>query len=157
MEHRDRATGWQYAKLSGHKNENKVKTELDTNKDFQQHFLNRVNRSREIIQNTSIGGLHETNVPSINGKKTKSKTDLRVCLSNNEVINVSIKKSLGICLSSFCVYSLFACQSLISSTTLPLRRNRAIRLGIAMMPLQVSAMPHMRPRSMVAPTMATRE
>lgn len=95
MEHRDRATGWQHAKLSGHKNEDMVKKLLDTNRDFQQHFLNRVNRSNETIIKTSIGGLHETNVPSVNGNKTKSKTDLKVYLSSNELINVSIKKSLG--------------------------------------------------------------
>lgn len=95
MEHRDRATGWQHAKLSGHKNEDMVKELLDTNKAFQQHFLNRVDRSHESIKETSIGGLHETNVPSVNGNKTKSKTDLKVFLSNNELINVSIKKSLG--------------------------------------------------------------
>ena len=95
MEHRDRATGWQHAKLSGHKNEDLVKELLDSDKDFQQHFLNRINRSRASIKETSIGGLHETNVPSVNGRKTKSKTDLKVYLSNNEVVNVSIKKSLG--------------------------------------------------------------
>lgn len=94
MEHRDRATGWQHAKLSGHKNENLVKELLDTNKEFQNHFLNRVKRSHETIIETSIGGLHEKNVPSVNGNKTKSKTDLKVYLSNNEMVNVSIKKSL---------------------------------------------------------------
>lgn len=95
MEHRDRATGWQHAKLSGHKNEDMVKELLDTDEDFQQHFLNRVDRANETIRKTSIGGLHETNVPSVNGNKTKSKTDLKVYLSSNELINVSIKKSLG--------------------------------------------------------------
>ncbi|MBQ9743640.1 MAG: hypothetical protein IJW19_00770 [Clostridia bacterium] len=95
MEHRNRATGWKHAKLSGHKNENLVKEQLDTNKEFRQSFLDRVCRSNENIRETSIGGLHETNVPSINGRKTKSKTDLKVYLSNNEMINVSIKKSLS--------------------------------------------------------------
>lgn len=95
MEHRDRATGWQYAKLSGHKNEDLVKELMDSNRDFQQHFLNRIDRSRATIKETSIGGLHETNVPSVNGRKTKSKTDLKVYLNTNEVVNVSIKKSLG--------------------------------------------------------------
>lgn len=94
MEHRDRATGWQHAKLSGHKNEDLVKELLDTNKDFQNHFLTRTDRSDETIIKTSIGGLHETNVPSVNGNKTKSKTDLKVYLSTNELINVSVKKSL---------------------------------------------------------------
>ncbi len=95
MEHRDRATGWQHAKLSGHKNEDLVKQSLDTNKDFQQHFLKRIDRPYTTIIETSIGGLHETNVPSVNGRKTKSKTDLKVYLNTNEVIRVSIKKSFG--------------------------------------------------------------
>ena len=95
MEHRDRSTGWQHAKLSGHKNEDMVKELLDTDRGFQQHFLNRIDRPNATIKETSIGGLHETNVPSVNGRKTKSKTDLKVFLNTNEVVNVSIKKSLG--------------------------------------------------------------
>lgn len=95
MDHRDRATGWQHAKLSGHKNEDLVKNLLDENKDFQRSFLCRVDRANARITDTSIGGLHETNVPSVNGRKTKSKTDLKVFLDTNEVVNVSIKKSLG--------------------------------------------------------------
>lgn len=39
MEHRDRSTGWKHAKLSGHKNEDIVKINLDKNKDFQADFL----------------------------------------------------------------------------------------------------------------------
>lgn len=35
---RDRSLGWQYAKLSGHKNEELVKELLETNSDFRQHF-----------------------------------------------------------------------------------------------------------------------
>ena len=95
MEHRDRATDWQHAKLSGHKNEDLVKEFLDSDRSFQQHFLNRIDRPNSTIKETSIGGLHETNVPSVNGRKTKSKTDLKVYLSSNEVVNISIKKSLG--------------------------------------------------------------
>ena len=95
MEHRDRATGWQHAKLSGHKNEALVKEFLDSDRMFQQNFLNRIDRPNATIKETSISGLHETNVPSVNGRKTKSKTDLKVYLSSNEVVNVSVKKSLG--------------------------------------------------------------
>lgn len=95
MQQRDRANGWKYAKLSGHKNEDLVKKLLDTNKEFQNEFLSRTNHSQDAIYKTSIGGLHETNVPSVNGNKTKSKTDLKVYLNNNELINVSIKKSLA--------------------------------------------------------------
>ena len=95
MEHRDRATGWQHAKLSGHKNEDLVKMRLDTDEEFAVSLLRRLDRSYARIVRTTIGGLHETNVPSVNGRKTKSKTDLKVYLDTSEVINVSIKKSLG--------------------------------------------------------------
>ncbi len=95
MKHRNRASGWQHAKLSGHKNEDFVKNLLDTATDFQNSFLQRINKESAKIVDTSIGGLHETNVPGVNGRKTKSKTDLKVSLSTNEVVNVSIKKSLS--------------------------------------------------------------
>lgn len=95
MEHRDRATGWQYAKLSGHKNEDLVKIRLDNDEVFATSLLKRIERPHSHIVRTKIGGLHERNVPSVNGRKTKSKTDLKVYLDTNEVINISIKKSLG--------------------------------------------------------------
>lgn len=94
-EYRDRATGWQHAKLSGHKNEDLVKEYLDNDDSFKKGFLKRINRYNQEIIRTSIGGLHEADVPGVNGKKTKSKTDLKVYLNNGEIINVSIKKSYG--------------------------------------------------------------
>lgn len=95
MEHRGRASGWQHAKLSGHKNEDLVKNLLDKNENFQNSFLSRIDRAGAKIVCTSIGGLHEINVPGVNGTKTKSKTDLKVLLNTNEIINISIKKSLS--------------------------------------------------------------
>lgn len=95
MEHRDRATGWQHAKLSGHKNEDLVKNLLDNNPKYAADFLCRLGFSGEIIEEISIGGLHETNVPSVSGKrKTKSKTDLKIILQSGREVNISIKKSL---------------------------------------------------------------
>ena len=38
MEHRDRSTGWKHATLSGHKNEDIVKINLDKTKIFKQIF-----------------------------------------------------------------------------------------------------------------------
>lgn len=95
MEHRDRATGWQHAKLSGHKNESLVKIRLDTDEEFANSLLKRIDRPSANIVRTTVGGLHETNVPGVNGRKTKSKTDLKVYLDPNEVTNISIKKSLA--------------------------------------------------------------
>ena len=96
MEHRDRASGWQHAKLSGHKNEDLVKNRLDTDPNYRQEFLSRIGCAGDSIIRTSIGGLHETNVPSVIGtRKTKSKTDLKIYLQSGKVVNVSIKKSTG--------------------------------------------------------------
>lgn len=95
MEHRDRAAGWQHAKLSGHKNEDLVKALLDRDEEYAAAFLNRVGASGRRIRGTSVGGLHETKEPSVSGKrKTKSKTDLKVFLDDGSTVNVSIKKSL---------------------------------------------------------------
>lgn len=94
MEHRNRSTGWQYAKLSGHKNEDLIKELLDTNKEFQNQLLYRINRHNAKIIKTTIGGLNETTVPSVNSRKTKSKTDLKIHLNTSEEINISIKKVL---------------------------------------------------------------
>ena len=57
--------------------------------------MNRIGLPNEIIRNISIGGLHETNVDGILGKKTKSKTDLKIFCNNERTITISIKKSLG--------------------------------------------------------------
>lgn len=90
---RDRASGWKHAKLSGHKNEALVEECLNDKDDFQKCFLYRVKHPYNKITGTCIGGLYETDVTSVNGGKTKSKTDLKVYLDTDEVINVSIKKS----------------------------------------------------------------
>lgn len=95
MEHRDRASGWKHAKLSGHSNESLVKKLLDTDKAYLQSLLNRMGYGNEVVVETSIGGLYETNVPSVIGNKTKSKTDLKIKCQSGREINVSIKKSLG--------------------------------------------------------------
>ena len=95
MATRNRASGWRHAKLSGHSNEALVKELLDTNAEYRTCFMNRIGLPNEIIRNISIGGLHETNVDGILGKKTKSKTDLKIFCNNERTITISIKKSLG--------------------------------------------------------------
>ena len=92
---RNRASGWKHAKLSGHSNEGCVKELLDTDKQYCTDFLKRIGYGNETVRSTSIGGLHETNVPGVTGKITKSKTDLKIFCNSGKVINVSIKKSLG--------------------------------------------------------------
>lgn len=94
-EHRNRASGWKYAKLSGHVNEAQVNELLNTDREYQDDFLMRTGYESESVRASSIGGLHETNVLSVLGKKTKSKTDLKVYCQSGRQINVSIKKSLG--------------------------------------------------------------
>jgi hypothetical protein len=95
METRNREEGWKYAKISGHENEYLIKKLIEDNLEYSKKFLKRINRENESIEKVVIGGLNETNVPSVNGNKTKSKTDLKIFLKNGETINISIKKSLG--------------------------------------------------------------
>ena len=92
---RNRSEGWRHAKLSGHSNEELVKQLLDNDKKYATDFLRRINCPNQRIIQTSIGGLHETNVLSVTGKSTKSKTDLKIFLENGSIKNISIKKSLG--------------------------------------------------------------
>lgn len=89
---RDRATGWQYAKLSGHENEADVE-QLFQNPDFRTYFSQRLGIGA--INSATVGGLNETDVLSVFGDKTKSKTDLTVCLEDGSHVNISIKKSWG--------------------------------------------------------------
>lgn len=92
MNERDRATGWKHAKLSGHENEEKVKTLLDSDKEYAKELLKRLGLKGN-IKSTQVGGIHEKNVIGIMGKNTKSKTDLKIHLDNEETVNISIKKS----------------------------------------------------------------
>lgn len=94
-EHRNRSSGWKHAKLTGHMNEDQVKLLLDMDEGYRSEFLERVGYPNDTILRCTIGGLHETNVPGVLGRKTKSKTDLKVYCSSGKQINVSIKKSLG--------------------------------------------------------------
>lgn len=95
MNSRDRSEGWKHAKISGHENETLVNDKLIQDLDFQNDFLCRFNREGEYIISSSVGGIHESDVDGINCNKTKSKTDLSILLSNEELINISIKKSVG--------------------------------------------------------------
>lgn len=89
---RNRAEGWQYAKLSGHRNEAKIKNLFD-NEEFKNKFSERLGITS--IVSASIGGLHEGDVDCIIGGKTKSKTDLKLTLTDKSRLNFSIKKSDG--------------------------------------------------------------
>jgi hypothetical protein len=95
MAQRNRASGWKHAKLSGHSNETRVKELLDNDQKYRTEFMKRICHASESINSISIGGLHETDVPGVLGKKTKSKTDLKINLTNGSRINISIKKSSG--------------------------------------------------------------
>lgn len=89
---RNRATGWRHAKLSGHENEVDVER-LFEDEYFRAEFSKRLGIGE--IVSVSVGGLRETDVISVFGDKTKSKTDLTIVLKDGSCINVSIKKSWG--------------------------------------------------------------
>ncbi len=87
-----RSGGWQHAKLSGHKNEEKV-CFLFNDEDYQKTFAKRA--LIPPILYACIGGKNEKNVPCVLGNSTKSKTDLTVYCENNHQATISIKKSEG--------------------------------------------------------------
>ncbi len=90
MTERNRASGWRYAKISGHMNESDVEV-LFQKEDYRTAFAERLGVGR--IVSASVGGLCETDVSSVLGDKTKSKTDLVLTLADGRNINISIKKS----------------------------------------------------------------
>lgn len=94
-EQRNRSDGWKHAKHSGHNNEELIKELLDTDVVYLENLLKRINYQKIKVYSVSIGGLHETNVSSVNGRTTKSKTDLKIICMDGKTINISIKKSLG--------------------------------------------------------------
>src|SRR5690554_1784613 len=95
MSLRNRSEGWIHAKRSGHQNEVYVEELISKEGTFQNDFLKRLGKEGLTITDYSIGGLCETNVECILGGCTKSKTDLKVTLSDGSNFNISIKKSLG--------------------------------------------------------------
>lgn len=127
---RNRAEGWKHAKLSGHKNEDLVKQLIDEDKEYASELLYRLGSSKKSIKETSIGGLHETNVESIipGARKTKSKTDLKIFYTDGTYNNISIKKSLGGQVYFVRAGLFFECFERHFNKTIPSNVKRAISL-----------------------------
>lgn len=92
---RNRSEGWQHAKLTGHENEKLIAELTETDKSVQKRLLDAAHITGCTIEKVSYGGLCESDVPSVLGGKTKSKTDMWLHLSNGNRLNVSIKKDTG--------------------------------------------------------------
>lgn len=94
---RDRAEGWQHAKLSGHINESNVTEMIKNDISTQERIITAAGYSPSCtsVAEVCVGGLNELNVPSVLGDTTKNKTDVKILLTNGEYINISIKKSLA--------------------------------------------------------------
>jgi len=97
MPDRDRAKGWKHAKLSGHANEDKIESLLQSDITFQSTFLDRIGKHGRSIISIAGGGLGESHVPSVfrNGDLTTPKADMYVTLDNGDRLTFSIKKSLA--------------------------------------------------------------
>lgn len=96
MEMRNRASGWKYAKNSGHANEAIIANLMTSDEKYQKAFLSRLGKQNATITNVEIGGLCEKDVESVfDGEKTKSKTDMKIFLDDGSQYNISIKKSLS--------------------------------------------------------------
>ena len=95
MEKRNRASGWKYAKLSGHENESIIGKLMGTDEIYKQKFLSKINCKDKEIEKIAIGGLREKDVPSVLEGVTKSKVDMHIVFTDKTQCNVSIKKSTG--------------------------------------------------------------
>lgn len=91
---RNRAEGWQHAKLSGHKNEDLVTQLIFDNTDVQQELLRCAGKQGKVT-GVAEGGLCEKSIPSVLDDETKAKPDIRLLLNDGNHVNVSVKKSLG--------------------------------------------------------------
>ena len=91
MNQRNRSSGWKYAKLSGHTNEENIRNHINDNKDFRKELEILLQAN---IQEAKSEGRKGKKVESVFQKLTPSKTDLKV-ISKNKVFNISIKKSKG--------------------------------------------------------------
>ena len=89
---RNRSEGWTFAKLSGHKNENRLSELINNNDIYRNHLKKRLGLIEEILS-CKEGGIYETNTKDIFGKSTKRKTDLIITCTNNTFVNISLKKS----------------------------------------------------------------
>lgn len=97
MLQRNRSTGWTHAKLSGHVNEEAIKTLLEIDSDYRNIFLQRISKSGTRITKIKCGGLMQKKVRSIlpTTPFTAAKTDLYISFDDESHLNISVKKSLG--------------------------------------------------------------
>ncbi len=89
---RNRAEGWQHAKVTGHENERLVAELTKSDIDIQKRLLQCAHIADAKVEKVEYGGLFETDVDCVLGGKTKSKTDMWLFLSNGKRLNISIKK-----------------------------------------------------------------
>ena len=91
MSGRDRSQGWKHAKVSGHKYEQTLATELNEgiNHDLQE-FLESKTRGKLMNADASFGTAH---LESIFSDKTTSKSDIVAEFESNQKLGISVKKS----------------------------------------------------------------
>ena len=92
---RNRSEGWAYAKNSGHENESLAEALLVHDSEYQHSFVKRLGHEGTTIVRIDTGGINETNVESVLGGTTKTKTDIHILLSDGAQVNISLKKSWG--------------------------------------------------------------
>lgn len=72
IEKRDRASGWKYAKLTGHENESIIENLVNENEQYQKELLKKIGKPDQTIKDIKIGGLNEKDVICIfDNEKTK--------------------------------------------------------------------------------------
>ena len=78
-------------KITGHQNEEEIAKKLNENKDFRQHFCERLKLDEKDFVSAIAGGLNASKEDGVIGKTT-GKSDIAVSWKNHPSTNISIKK-----------------------------------------------------------------
>ena len=73
MGNRNRASGWKYAKISGHKNESIIESLMNSDEKYQKAFLNKIGNPNSVIKHIETGGIYEKDVECIFEEKKTNK------------------------------------------------------------------------------------
>lgn len=94
MTNRDRSSGWQHAKISGHLNEDSIFDLINVNDQIKERLLNCSGYTHTRLLKAYSDGIHGKKVDSVFNLKTTPKTDIKVQVKD-KYVNISLKKSRG--------------------------------------------------------------
>jgi len=95
MSQRNRSSGWKFAKITGHMNEDELADQLRNDRIFARKTGERIfGTDQGDIVEVEAGGISAVKVPSVLGGTTTGKTDLVAIWPTGKTARISLKKSL---------------------------------------------------------------